>query len=403
MHTIERFAFLLLVACMTAMIGRRLKLPYTVGLLLCGGVLSGLGLLTDLNLTRDLIFSVLLPPLIFEAAFYIPWKELRVDLKPILVLATIGVVLAMALTALGMRYLAGWGWQAAIVFGTLIAATDPVSVIATFKEAGVHGRLRLLVEAESLFNDGAAAVVFSVVLAWVTSGAVSGAQIGLTLLREVVGGCAIGLGVGGLLLWIAGKTDDHLIEIALTVVAAYGSFLLAQHFHASGVLATLCCGLLLGNYGTLGAISDAGREAVGAFWEFAAFVVNTIVFLLIGAQEQNLLLELSRYAVPVLLGMLVVTLGRGVAVYPLCALLNRIHPPISMAHQHILFWGGLRGALALALVLGLPDSLPYRHELVVVTFGVVAFSVVGQGLTVPPLLRRLRLVEPLSHTPDRKK
>ncbi|WP_395094277.1 cation:proton antiporter [Armatimonas sp.] len=393
MHTIERIAFLLLVVCLIAMIGRRLRLPYTVGLVASGALLSATGMLTGVALTQELIFSAFLPPLIFEAAFYIPWKELRADLKPILLLATVGVLLAMGLTAVGMHFLAGWPWQTALIFGTLIAATDPVSVIATFKEAGVHGRLRLLVESESLFNDGTAAVLFGVVLAWATSGQVSATHMGLDLLREVGGGCAIGLLVALAVLWIAGQTDDHLVEIALTVVAAYGSFLAAQYFHCSGVLATLCCGLLLGNYGSLGALSDAGREAVGSFWEFAAFLVNSVVFLLIGAQEHGLIGQLQRFGLPILIAILVVILGRGVAVYPLCALLRRSVLAISVAHQHILVWGGLRGALALALVLGLPASLPHRQELLATTFGVVVFSVVVQGLTFTPLLKRLGLLE----------
>ena len=392
MLAIEKVAFLLLLVCLIAMAARRLKLPYTVGLVASGALLSLTGLLLGVSLTKELIFSALLPPLIFEAAFYIPWKELRADLKPILLLATIGVILAMGLTAVGMHFLAGWPWQAALVFGTLIAATDPVSVIATFKEAGVHGRLRLLVEAESLLNDGTAAVVFGLVLAWATGEQMTTGQIGLDLLREVGGGCAIGLLVGLTLLWIAGKTDDHLVEIALTVVAAYGSFLLAQHLHCSGVLATLCCGLLLGNVGSLGSLSDAGRDAVGSFWEFAAFSVNSIIFLLIGAQEHGLLGQLVRYSIPLLIAIVVVTLGRGIAVYPLCGLLSRSKQAISLPHQHVLFWGGLRGALALALVLGLPDDLPLRQELLATTFGVVVFSVVVQGLSFMPLLKRLKLL-----------
>ena len=154
MFPIERIAFLLLIVCLIAMAARRLKLPYTVGLVASGALLSLTGLLSGVSLTKELIFSTLLPPLIFEAAFYIPWKELRADLKPILLLATVGVLLAMGLTAAGMHYLAHWPWQAALVFGTLIAATDPVSVIATFKESGVHGRLRLLVEADSRWAQG---------------------------------------------------------------------------------------------------------------------------------------------------------------------------------------------------------------------------------------------------------
>ena len=390
MQTAEKTAFLLLIVCLVAMVGRRLRLPYTVGLVFCGALLSLTGLLSGWTLTKELIFSALLPPLIFEAAFYIPWKELKADLRPILLLATVGVMLAMAVTAAGMYYLAGWEWPVALVFGTLIAATDPVSVITTFKEAKIHGRLRLLVEAESLFNDGTAAVVFGVVLAWATSGHVSASHIAVDLLREIGGGCAIGLLVAFMLLWVAGQTEDHLVEIALTVVAAYGSFLLAQYCHCSGVLATLCCGLLLGNRGALGSISDSGHDAVGSFWEFAAFVVNSLIFLLIGAGEKDLWGDLVQYRTPLFFAILVVTLGRAVAVYPLCTLFLRTPFTISKGQQHILFWGGLRGALALALVLGLPESIPHRQEILTVTFGVVAFSVIVQGLTITPLLKRLK-------------
>jgi monovalent cation:H+ antiporter, CPA1 family len=388
----EQLPLVLLIICVIAMLVRRIRLPYTVGLVIAGGVLSLLGLRSGIVLTSHLIFSILLPPLIFEAAFYIPWKELRTEVKPIALLATLGVLVATAITAMGMHFFAGWEWQAALLFGTLIAATDPVSVIATFKEMKVTGRLRLLVESESLFNDGTAAVLFSLAAAWALHGQVTPAFVALDLLLEVGGGVAIGLGVGAFVLWIAGQTDDHLIEISLTVVAAYGSFLLAQHFHSSGILATLCCGLLLGNYGTLGSISDAGHEAVGSFWEFAAFVANSLVFLLIGQRDKGFFGQLAQYAVPIGIATALVLLGRALTIYLLCAVFMRSPLVISKAHQHALFWGGLRGALALALVLGLPPSTPRREEIITTTFGVVVFSVIVQGLTMTPLLKRLRIL-----------
>ncbi|MBX3120469.1 MAG: sodium:proton antiporter [Fimbriimonadaceae bacterium] len=393
MFTIERIELLLLIAALVAMVARRLRLPYTVGLVVAGTSLAALGIQTGVELTKELIFNLFLPPLVFEAALFIEWKRLRLDLVPALVLATGGVTLATGLTAAGMHYLAGWIWPTALLFGALISATDPVSVIAVFKESKVEGRLRLLVEAESLLNDGVAAVIFGVLVAWVSGHQLTAATVGVDLLREVGGGVAFGLATGGAVLFLAGRTTDHLVEITFTTLAAFGSFWLAQHFHCSGVLATLVCGLMLGNIGTLGAFTDKGREAVHAFWEYAAFVVNSLIFLLIGVSEQALFNHFGTLAVPLIIAIVVVTLSRGVVVYPLAALFNKSRRPIETKHVHILFWGGLRGALALALALGLPADLPNRTEIITVAFGVVAFSVIVQGVSMPWLLNKLGLIQ----------
>lgn len=199
--------------------------------------------------------------------------------------------------------------------------------------------------------------------------------------------------MAGLVLGIAGRTTDPVIGITFTTVAAYGSFLLAEHFHFSGVLAVLTAGLMVGNLGPLGSISPRGREAVLSFWDYAAFVVNSLIFILIGLSEahQDFLVVLGVSGVAIVL----VTLGRALAIYPL-ALLFRSSATlrVSAAHQHILFWGGLRGALALALSLGLPAGLPHREQMITVAFAVVAFSIIVQGLTMLPLLRRLGQLGP---------
>lgn len=384
--SIERVELLLLVAAVVAMAVRRLRIPYTVGLVLAGIALALLALTPDITLTKELIFTIFLPPLVYEAALYIRWQELRRDLPVIVTLATVGVLLSAAVTAAGMHYLAGWPWQSAILFGVLIAATDPVSVIATFKEVGVHGRLRLLVEAESLFNDSTAAVAFGIALVFATGEPISVLGTLQTLTLNVAGGILCGLLVAAGALLIAGRTEDHLIEITLTTVAAYGSFLLAEHFHLSGVLASLTAGLLTGNVGSLGSISAKGREAVESFWEYAAFVVNSLIFILIGIREahQNFI----NLLIPIVVAIVLVIGGRAIAIYPLCALFSRSSLQVKTSHQHTLFWGGLRGALALALALGLPPEIPQREAIVTVAFGVVAFSVFAQGLTMTPLLRR---------------
>jgi len=385
--TIESVELLLLIAALVAMIAQRVRIPYTVGLVIAGIVLSFFPFMPEIELSKELVFTVLLPPLIFEATLFIRWRELIRNLPVILVFATVGVILSALLASAGMVYLAGWTWQSAALFGILIAATDPVSVIATFKEAGVHGRLRLLVEAESLFNDATAAVGFGVVLAFVAEENISIQTTLLDALWSVGGGLFIGAVCAGIILLLTRTTDDHLVELALSTVVAYGSFLIAEDFHASGVLSTLTAGILVGNFGLPNAYSDKGRAFIMDFWEFMAFIANSIIFFLIGVREanQNFLSAISVVSVAVV----VVTLGRAAAIYPLSALFSRSKLMIEKNHQHILFWGGLRGALALALALGLPPEIEHRKQIITAAFGVVAFSIFAQGLTMTPLLRRL--------------
>ena len=378
---------LLLVACLIAMLSRRLGLPYIVGLVVAGFLVALLPSSPSIPLSRELIFNILLPPLVFEAALQLDWKRFRSELPLTLTLAFFGVAVAGAVVAAGMHEFFGWGWTGAALFGILIAATDPVSVIATFKESGVRGRLRLLVEAESLFNDGTAAVAFGIVVAIALGQRFSAFELTSTLVTTAGGGILCGAAIAGAVLLLAGPATDHLVELAFTTVAAYGSFLLADHFRLSGILATVTAGIMLGNLGPLGAITDKGREAVEAFWEFAAFVANSLVFLLLGlhlAQQ-----HFSSAWRPAAAAIVIVLLGRAVAVYPCCLLFARSALRVESKHQHLLFWGGLRGALALALALGLPAELPGREDIITVSFAVVAASIFIQGLTMPPLLHKL--------------
>lgn len=389
---LDRFLTLLLIAGVVAILARWVRIPYTVGLVFAGIILSLFPFYSDVPFTKELIFSVFLPPLIFEAAVQINWKDLRKEFSVILVLATVGVCLSAAVTAAGMRYLVGWEWLSALLFGALIAATDPVSVIATFKEAGVHGRLRLLVEAESLFNDGTAAVLFGIVLAAASGSAPTVGGIAKALVLTVAGAILCGGVVAGVILLLAGRTRDYLVEFTFTTVAAYGSFLLAEHFHFSGVLACLTAGILVGNIGALGAISPGGREALAGYWEYLGFLANSLIFIGIGMRESHQ--HFGPILVPAIVAILLVLLGRVVAVYPSCAVFARSGQRVKGTHEFILFWGGLRGALALALAMGLPPSVPGRDAIISVTFAVVAFSIFVQGLSMTPLLRRVGEIVP---------
>lgn len=383
----SQLGLLLFVSALVAILTRRLHLPYTVGLVLAGMALSFFHVRLQLHLSKDLIFTFFLPPLVFEAALCIRWREFKSDLPVVAILATLGVLLAAAVTAGGIHYALDWNWGSAIAFGVLIAATDPVSVIATFKEAGVQGRLRLLIESESLLNDGTAAVGFVATLSVLAGEHHNVVSIAGALLLTIGGGALTGAVIGFGFMLLAGRTSDYLVEITLTTLAAYGSFFVAEHYGFSGVLAALTAGLVVGNYRPHGSISESGRHALETFWEYIAFMANSLIFMLIGVQEAQQ--HFTGVWLSVLVAIVLVTLGRAVAIYPLCALFARSRLKVAAQDQHILFWGGLRGALALALALALPEDLPHHDAMVTITFAVVAFSVFAQGLSITPLLRRL--------------
>jgi CPA1 family monovalent cation:H+ antiporter len=394
-----QLGLLLFVSALVAMLCRRMHMPYTAGLVLAGMGLYFSHVYIKWHLSKDLIFSVFLPPLVFEAALFIDWGKFTRDLPVVGLLASVGVLLSAGVTAAGMHYGLDWDWGSATIFGVLIAATDPVSVIATFKEAKVQGRLRLLIEAESLLNDGTAAVAFVAVLGILAGGHQDFLSIAGMLLVTIIGGIVIGGLVASALMLLAGRTPEYLVELTFTTLAAYGSFFIAEHYHVSGVLAALTAGLVVGNFRSSSLITDAGRQALVPFWEYAAFAANSLIFLLIGAQEAQQ--HFNNLWAPVVLAIVLVTVGRAVAIYPLCAVFSGSRLKVARPQQHVLFWGGLRGALALALALALPQNLPRHDDVVTITFAVVAFSIFAQGLTIPPLLRRLKLIDPDPQQPMR--
>lgn len=377
---------LLFVACLVAIVTRRFRFPYAVGLVMAGVGLNLVGYRSRIELTPELIFTVLLPPLVFEAALQLRWKQFRHEAPLVLNLAFTGTILSAAVVSGGMHWLAGWGWSAALLFGALIAATDPVSVIAIMKEQRADERLKFVMESESLVNDAAAAVLFSLCVAAATGGHVTAATIGLSLVTKVAGGILCGGAVAGGLLLIAGRSDDHLVELTLTTLAAYGSFILAEELGVSGVLASLAAGMLMGNLGRERSLTKRGGEAMFHFWDFAAFLANSIIFLLIGTREADQ--SFAGYLVPAAIATVLALGGRAAAIYLIGPLYSRSRLALTPMTRHLLFWGGLRGALALALALAVPATLPERDALIGAAFAVVAFSIFIQGLTMPMLLRR---------------
>lgn len=380
---------LLLVVSLVAIAVRRLRIPYTVALVVVGLALTFQTPL-EVSLTPELILALFVPPLVFEAAFHLNLAELRRNLPGILMLAVPGVVLTTIIVGGLLARTTSLALPVALVFGALIAATDPVAVVALFRALGVPKRLSGLVEGESLFNDGTAIVVFRLVLAVAVAGQFNLVAGVADFVRVAAGGAVIGLMLGWLISRLIARLDDYLIETTLTTVLAFGAYLLAERLHFSGVLAVVAAGLVNGNIGPQG-MSPTTRIVLFNFWEYVAFLANSLVFLLIGLQV-NVPALLSAWR-PIAWAIVAVLAARVVVVYGLGWLANRLAEPIPLRWQHVLGWGGLRGAISLALALSLPTSLgPDRDMLRVMAFGVVLFTLLVQASTMAPLVRWLRIV-----------
>lgn len=394
---------LLLIAALVAIFVRRYRLPYTVGLV-------GIGLLISAVfpepiprlISSEIILSLLVPPLIFEAAFHLRLDDLRRDLGLILLLAVPGVILSMLVVG-GLISLANIGIriELALVFGALIAATDPVAVVALFRRLGVPKRLQVLLEGESLFNDGTAIVMFNITLAIAGLAAHGESSIspdsGLGMwiaefLKVAGGGVLTGVVLGMFASQIIGRIDDPLVETTLTTVLAFGSYLIGEHvLGVSGVLAVVTAGIVNGNVGPQG-MSATTRVVVFNFWEYAAFLANSFIFLLIGLAID--IADLTNNLPAIGIAILAVLLARALGIYGL-SIFNR---GISTKWKHVMYWGGMRGAIALALALTLPVNiepgmLAEVNLLRNMAFGVVLFTLLIQGISMDWVIKKLELVQ----------
>lgn len=382
------YFWLVLIAFVVALAARRFQVPYALALVVTGMAIGIPRLLPHVHLEPKTLFTILLPPLLFESALNLRIEPLRRDWKPVTIYTFAGTLASTFIAGALMASLLHVPLVVGLVFGALISATDPISVLAIFKRLGAGPRLTLIIEAESLFNDTVAVVLFTIVLAALGGANASLAQGIARFCWLFGGGTLVGALVGALASRIHYEIDDHLVEITLTSVVAYGAYLCADAIHVSGVMAVIAAGMVIGNVGMQTTMSPGTRLAVAAFWEYAAFVVNSIVFLLIGIEvayvDWRTHLWLSFAAVGCGLA------GRA-AIYPLSLLVNRFGGNVPTAWQHILFWGGLRGALSMALALALDKNIPQRDAIIAATFGVVLFSLLVQGMTLGPLLRKLGL------------
>lgn len=379
---------LLLVATAVALITRRLKIPYVVGLVLAGLAITKESLPEAVGLNPNVVLNLFLPILIFEAAINTDISRLRITIKPITLLAGPGVVLATAITATFLKFSLNLAWITAGAVGVILTITDTVSVIVAFRSVTIPARLATIVEGESLFNDGIALVLLSVIASIHIEGSF---QIGQTLQEMVIafgGGGLLGLGLGYLCVGLFQQIDDDLSNILLTVAVSLGTFQLGQYLGVSSAIAVVIAGLVIGNFG-FWQTSASIKVTLLNFWEYAGFGVNTFIFLLVGIEvDPRILLATIPTA---LLAILAYQIGRIFSTYSLLSLLRFFGRPLPWRWQHVLILGNVKGSLSMALALSLPVTLPGRSQVITLIFSTVLVSLIVQGLSLPWLVKRLQL------------
>ncbi len=387
---IRVLAALLAAAVLVALVTERIRVPYSVGLVLLGLAVGIVRPGVGLSITPALVLAVLLPGLIFEAAFRLDLEALRPSLLSVLFLAVPGVLVVALVVGLVLQAATGLAFSSAFLVGAMVAATDPAAVIATFKRLNAPDRLAAAVETESLFNDGTGIVVFTIALA-ATTGPSSLADGVVRFVLVVAGSVVLGALAGWVATKLLGLTQEHLVELTISLVLAYGAYLVADAFGGSGIIATTAAGITLGSLGRHEGLSRRAAEAIDEVWEFIAFVLTALIFLLIGLaiDVQVLLANL----VPIAWTVLAILLARALVVYVLLGGAVRIAarggtPLLSLGWLHVMFWAGLRGAVSVALVLSLPEDLPNRPLIAAIVFGVVLFTLLVQGSSADVVVAR---------------
>jgi monovalent cation:H+ antiporter, CPA1 family len=373
-----------------AFLSRRLRLPYTVVLVVAGLLVSALPIDSQFAFSPQLAVTLLLPGLVFEAAYRLDADDLRHTFGGVALLAIPGVIVTAGVVAIVLHLATGLPANEAFLVGAMVSATDPVAVVATMRRLRAPRRLVTLIDAESLLNDGTGILVFTIALGTFSAPSSLGADTAAFVVG-LVASVAIGAIAGFVIARVASFTEDYLVELTLTLLAAYGTYLVADLLHESGIIATVVAGVVMGTYGRRAGLSKRAVEAVDVVWEFLAFVLTAIAFLLVGIAIP--FSSLGGALVPIAWGVAAVLVGRALVVYGLLggvAALERragIVPRLPRAWLHVLNWAGLRGAVATVLALSLPADLPDRALLQQITFGIVLFTLVVQGTTAGRVMR----------------
>jgi len=364
----------------------------TVGLLLIGLVVAFTKLIPYVPLTHDVAFFLILPPILFQGGMHLNWGHLKKDWKLISFLAITGVIASTFFVGYPLSYFWHVPFDYALLFGALISPTDPVSVLAIMKKIKAPERLRTILEAESLFNDGTGIVLFVVILSMIQNHEpLNFGKALMQFLSVTVGGALVGFLCGYLTQRLIKIIDNDLLGLFLTIILAFGTPLIAEFLRCSGIIAIVVAGLMMGE-SRLACMSLKTRKLVESFWGTIDFFMISLIFFMIGLQLQVIgINNLVEFKGLILIGLVVILISRTLVVYPTIHGYNRIlKPPIPLLWDHVLFWGGLRGTIPIILMLQLPE-FQYRPLFLSATFGIVLFSILVQGLTIEGLLRRLKI------------
>lgn len=419
LELIRLFVLLVGAAALVTLMARRINLPYTVALV-AFGIAAGALQPLRVEITPQLVLVVLLPALIFEASYQTDFGKLRPSIVGVALLAGPGVLVSASIIAAALHLGAGLPLPQAFVVGAMLSATDPAAVIATFKRLKSPRRLATLVEAESVFNDGTGIVVFALAVDFVTR-PVGPGEMALTFAWVTLSSTALGAAAGYVASRILPTVGDHLIEISLSVVLAYGTYLTADAFHLSGVIATAVAGIVLGNYGRKNGLSRRTEEALDTVWEFVAFLATAFVFLVVGFAIS--IRSLADVAAPIAWAFAATVLGRAIIVYGLLGSWRIARERLRRARRRtkpngrqpkapfvtdlpidwlrVVFWSGLRGAVSTALALSLPLDFPNRSAMQGITFGVVLFTLLLQATTAEAVVARWGRERSKSELPGR--
>ncbi len=409
MHEIEIILGLLLVVAALAVVAEKLKVPYPILLVLGGLVLGFIPGLPEVELDPELVFLLFLPPLLTSAAWYTSWRDFRFNLRPILLLA-VGLVLVTtsAVAVVAHAAIAGLAWSTAFVLGAIVSPPDAVAATAITKRLNVPRRVVTVLEGESLINDATGLVAYRFAVAAVVTGVFSIWEASLQFFITGVGGVLIGLAMGWLIIWVHRRLDDALVEITTAILNCYASYILAEHLHVSGVLAAVTVGLYYRRQSSE-VLTPRTRMQSIAVWEIFVFLLNGLIFILIGLQLPSILDEISEYSAAtlgwytLLISMVVIGV-RLLWVFPATYLPRMLSPRLRERDPYppwqnvlIISWTGMRGVVSLATALALPlvtntgTPFPERDLILFLTFCVILVTLVLQGLTLPLLIRWLKV------------
>jgi Na+:H+ antiporter len=391
---------LLTVAMIAAAICRNIPVPYTVFLVILGIIFGSIArqfpefeLLLQFQLTPDLVLFLFLPALIFESALNMDARAFVKDIIPVLMLAIPALLISAGIIGVGLWLIQDFSIFHALLFGALISATDPVAVISLFKELGAPQRLTILVEGESLLNDATAIVFFNIILGLAITEHFGIRDAGFAVFeffRVFFGGLLVGAVIGivlsELLFRLRAGVSSYLI---MSIVLAYSSFAIAEHImHVSGVMAVVAAAIALGFLG-VARIPQSERETVDETWDVIVLICNSLLFLLVGLSVN--IAHLYSHLDSICIAIILVLLARAAGVYSAVPITTKLFnlPHITMGERHIMWWGGLKGGLAIAIVLSIPVDMPGRDSILYITLGVVLFSLLVNASTIRPLMHKL--------------